>query len=316
MARILIVDDEPSLRLVLQRTLEIEGYEVVSVADGFRAMTWLRQESPDLVLLDMRMPEMSGVEVVRWMRKNYRTASVPVIFLTARVGQQERLDGLLAGANDYITKPYEKDELLTRIRNTLDLQRMQRQASPLTGLPGNQAIEDVLADRIARGVSFAFLYVDVDNFKSYNDYYGYQRGDHAICRLADAMCKALEAITGGSGFVGHVGGDDFVALTEVGHGRGLAEDIVLRFDRMVPALYDPADAERGYVEVASRRGKPERFPLLTVTVAVVRDPGGVYEHVGSIGAVVSELKQYGKARKGSQVVTDRRIEPKQRAENG
>jgi diguanylate cyclase (GGDEF)-like protein len=306
MARIMVVEDEPDLRLILKRQLEKEGYEVFTAEDGLRALELLATESIDLALLDIMMPRMDGLEVMRRMRENYRTAVIPVILLTARSDHHDKLLGLTEGATDYLTKPYEHDELAARVKNTLELSRRQRSASPLTGLPGNQTIQEETLRTITRRAPFASLYIDLDNFKSYNDYYGYQRGDEVICRTSAILCDTLDEMCAGKGFVGHVGGDDFVVLTTVEAGLPLARTVVARFDAMIPALYDEADRRRGHLEVANRQGEVETFPIVSMTVAVALDEGGRYEHVGSLGAVISELKRFGKLQPGSVVVPDRR----------
>lgn len=306
MAQILVVDDEPHLRLILRRQLEGEGYTVDTADDGFQAIEFLEGATPDLVILDIMMPRMDGIDVMRWMKKNYRTASIPVIFLTARSDQTEKVAGLVEGANDYLTKPYEKAELTARIRNTLEFSQRQRQASPLTGLPGNAAIQEELARRIDARASYGLIHVDIDGFKCYNDFYGYQRGDYVIRRTCAIIVEEAGTMGGDSTFVGHVGGDDFVLITDYDLGVPLAERIATRFDEIVPGLYDEGDRRREYIEVANRRGVPERFPFMTITIAVALDEGGRYGHVGEVGAVISELKRHGKTQVRTIVVADRR----------
>ncbi len=307
MARILVVDDEPHLRRILEKQLTNEGYDVLVAEGGREAIARLESESVDLVLLDIMMPEMDGIEVLRRMKAHYRTSSVPVIFLTARSRQEDKLAGLIEGANDYLTKPYEQDELIARVRNTLAFARLQRQASPLTGLPGNQVIQDETLRRITEREPFAFLHIDLDGFKSYNDYYGYQRGDQVISRTAALLCDTLEEVGEKEGFVGHVGGDDFVMMLALERGIPVANAVLERFDAMIRELYDPIDRERGYIAVTNRQGERQEFPFVAITIAVALDEGGRYGHVGSLGAVVSELKRFGKEQPGSIVVHDRRV---------
>lgn len=306
MANILVVDDEPHLRLILRKQLEGEGYGVETAEDGFEAIAILERETPDLVILDIMMPRMDGIDVMRWMKKNYRTAAIPVIFLTARSGVDDKVAGLVAGANDYLTKPYEKAELTARVKNTLDFSLLQRQASPLTGLPGNAMIQEELSRRIAAHTPFSLIHADIDGFKCYNDHYGYQRGDDVIQRTAALIVDIADSVGGDDAFVGHVGGDDFVLITDRASGIALAREIARRFDVLSPGLYDPPDRARAYIEVPNRRGILERFPFMTITVAVARADAGRYDHVGEIGAVITELKQHGKTKSGSVVVADRR----------
>src|SRR5262249_53088781 len=164
--RILIADDEPDIRLVLRTRLELEGFSVIEARDGAEAVRVAQTETPDLIVLDVMMPEMDGVEVCNRLRASFNTRNIPVIMLTARAGRDDKLSGLTQGANDYITKPFDLNELTQRVRNTLDWSRQQRSASPLTGLPGNHSINDEIRRRLADERSFALLQIDIDHFKA------------------------------------------------------------------------------------------------------------------------------------------------------
>ena len=168
--RILIADDEPDIRLVLRTRLELEGFAVIEARDGAEAVRVAQTETPDLIVLDVMMPEMDGVEVCNRLRASFNTRNIPVIMLTARAGRDDKIAGLTKGANDYITKPFDLNELTQRVRNTLDWSRQQRSASPLTGLPGNHSINDEIRRRLADQRSFALLQIDIDHFKAFNDY--------------------------------------------------------------------------------------------------------------------------------------------------
>src|SRR5262249_26299245 len=155
--RILVVDDEKHIRRVLSLQLQSHGYRVENASNGLEALEMVQVDPPDLILLDVMMPQMDGYEVTRRIRENQRTANIPIIILTAKDHLQEKVQGLDRGANDYVTKPFAMSEVLLRIRNVLRWSRLQREANPLTGLPGNTAIEQELDHRIRDGSPFAFV---------------------------------------------------------------------------------------------------------------------------------------------------------------
>jgi len=306
--RILIAEDEINLREVLFIQLEHAGYEVIEAQDGQQAMDKAIHTQPDLILLDVMMPHLNGFEVCRKLRASLVTRHIPVIMLTAKAEADDKIVGLEGGANDYITKPWSHRELLLRIQNMLEWSRQQRSASPLTGLPGNVSINEEIKHRIGLDQPFAMLQIDIDFFKAFNDHYGYTRGDQAIQSLARILTDAAQ-IHGSGNFVGHIGGDDFVVLTRPEHAELLANDIIAAFNESVGALYDAEDRERGWVQVPNRRHVEERFPLMTLTIALVSTDRMPVSHLAQLVDVAQELKAHGKGITGSVVVGERRRVP-------
>ncbi|RKZ11894.1 diguanylate cyclase response regulator [bacterium] len=305
-ARILVADDEPHIRRILQFLLEQEGFEVHLVADGEEAWKAVAGFHPDLVLLDVMMPKMDGYSVLKIIRAGFETSRLPVIMLTAKGEDSDKVRGLQGGANDYVIKPFNHEELILRVRNLLEATQREREANPLTGLPGNRAIEREIQERLSGQRHFACMYVDVDRFKSFNDQYGYSRGDRAISFLAGVLVGCTQKYGKARDFVGHVGGDDFVVVTECENARVLARHIIEEFDSGVSGLHDPQDVERGYLEVESRDGRIRRFPLITLTVALVAEAQGRYEHPAELSDVMAELKRFGKIQIDSAVACERR----------
>jgi PleD family two-component response regulator len=304
--RILIAEDELNLRQVLSLQLQNAGYEVIEAEDGKVALETAQRVFPDLVLLDVMMPQVDGHEVCRQLRASYVTRHIPIIMLTARGEEEARITGLEGGANDYITKPWGRRELLLRIKNALEWSRQQRSASPLTGLPGNHSINEELKRRLSKGTPFAMLQIDIDFFKSFNDHYGYTRGDQAIQTLARIILDAAHKPGGGDDFVGHIGGDDFVLLTEPERAEAVGEEIIAGFNRAVRELYDPEDRDRGSIEVPNRRHVTERFPLMSLTIALVSTDRMPVSHLAELIDVAQELKTHGKGIPGSVLVGERR----------
>jgi diguanylate cyclase (GGDEF)-like protein len=302
---ILVVEDDAAIRRILEYQLQKAGYSVLTAEDGETGLFLARKHEPDLLLLDVMLPRLDGHEVCRQIRQDYRIGQTPIIMLTARSSVKDRVAGLAQGANDYLMKPYDQEEMLVRVKNTLTLARKQREANPLTGLPGNSAIESELNRRLATQEDFAFLYVDIDNFKGFNDTYGYAKGDEAIRMLAGILTEAIHD-TGHEGFAGHVGGDDFVMVAPIGVAEDVARRTVKAFDLLKERLFRREDWERGHLSVLDRQGSELRIPLMSLTVAIVVNEGQRYTHVGQISDAAFELKKYGKTFQGSTVVKERR----------
>ena len=303
--RILIAEDEHHLREVLKFQLEAAGFEVIAAEDGQQAVDLALEHLPDVILSDVMMPHADGFEVTRRLRATYATRHIPIILLTAKAEAEDKVTGLQGGANDYVTKPWQHRELVLRIRNVLEWSRQQRSASPLTGLPGNLSINEEIENRLAKGEPFAFLQLDIDFFKAFNDRYGYARGDHAIQSVARILMEVVQRHGEGS-FVGHIGGDDFVVLTRPDIAAGVGNEIIAAFDAAVPSLYDPDDRERGDIEVHNRRHVLERFPLMSLTVALVRTDRMPVSHLAQLTDIAQELKAHGKSMSGSVLVGERR----------
>jgi diguanylate cyclase (GGDEF)-like protein len=305
--RILIAEDDTNIRHVLRVQLEGAGYEVITADNGIKALEEVTRQAPDLILLDIMMPKLDGYEVCRRLKADFHTSKVPIIMLTAKSTENDKVDGLEIGANDYLTKPYSSKELLARVKGLLQWSNSEREANPLTGLPGNISIEKELKRRFELGQPFVFAICDVDDFKEYNDYYGYVRGDQGIKMTASVITDAVQELGNDEDFIGHIGGDDFVFISTPDKADIIAERITAEFDLRVKFLYDEADRRKGYIEVQNRRGEVERFGPMTITIGLVDSQSHKIEHVAQVGAIAAELKAYGKSLPGSVVVKERRM---------
>ncbi len=311
---ILVVEDEQFYRRRLEAELAGVGYRVRTAASGEEAIAAIKERVPDLVLLDMRMPGMDGTEVCRRLKRSTRTVSVPVIMLTVVEGIDEKVEALRSGANDYLIKSNcTMGELTARVKNALDLRDINRDASPLTQLPGNAEIERQLRRRVAGAVPFVYLSIDLDDFKAFNDLYGHLQGDHLILATSDMLRRQVEEQGDPTAFIGHVGGDDFIVMCSPEVAPGLAAACARGFDEIIGQHVEDRERKRGFIEVVGRTGKAERHRLTSLTVAGVGGTGQVFDHVGYLSARAAELKRIAKARarrgergEGSCVVWDRR----------
>jgi diguanylate cyclase (GGDEF)-like protein len=303
---VLVVDDDPFIARLLEIELRAAGYNVRVASDGEMALGIAREWLPELVLADVMMPNMDGFELTRNLRQDSKTSMVSVIMLTARGLSADKLEGFSVGADDYIVKPFDTPELLARIRGVLRRSKEMRAQSPLTGLPGNVRIENEIETRVKASGSFAILYADIDNFKSFNDHYGFMRGDEVIQWAARLIQDVTLEAAGPEAFVGHVGGDDFVVVCLAEQAEDLARRLIARFDLEAPDLYDPEDRERRCIEVANRLGEVQAFPLVTISIGIATTARRVFSHYAEAVAVASEMKAYTKATRGSSFAVDRR----------
>jgi len=303
--RILVADDDRDIGRFVELNLTLEGFDVELVHDGAEALRRAIADPPDLIVLDVMMPVMDGVEVVRRLRAQAATAAVPVVMLTAKSLSADKVVGLTAGADDYIVKPFDTLELVARVRTTLRRTADNRAVSPLTGLPGNHRIDIEIASRAALGKPYAVCHVDLDEFKSFNDAYGFLRGDELLLALSQCLLDVASNEGDPPVFVGHVGGDDFVAVCTPEQAEPMCDELVKVFDAVVPGFYEADDLSRGFLEVTDRRGELRQHPLVSVSVGVAVYTGGDRDHRAVIAAA-SEMKGVAKTQTGSVVAVDRR----------
>jgi diguanylate cyclase (GGDEF)-like protein len=306
--RVLVVDDDRNLRKIISTNLELAGFHVEVAADGPEALGKIEEAQPDVVLLDLMMPHMDGYEVARRIRAhpNPTVSNVPIIILTAKSETDDKLRGFEAGADDYITKPFGPQELLARVRAKIRRVEADSSLSPLTRLPGNLSIEAELRRRLDAHEPFSVLYLDLDHFKAFNDVYGFTHGDEAIQLLARITVDAVHRRGTPGDFVGHIGGDDFIVATQPDRGEEIAQAIVDEFDEKIRDLYSAKDLRAGYIETRDRRGTLNRFPIMTLSIAVVANDQGQLTNYAQVGEAAADLKRYAKSISGSVFVKDKR----------
>lgn len=303
---VLVCDDDPDIRRTIEFSLKLEGFTVATAADGEKALAAAQELQPDLILLDVMMPKLDGYEVCERLRADSRTKYTSIIMLTAKTLSADRVVGLTAGADDYIIKPFDATELLARVKSTLRRVRDMRALNPLTQLAGNVQVQAELTDRVRTGEPFALLYADLDNFKAFNDHYGFLRGDEAIKLLARSIGEAVRRHGDGRAFVGHVGGDDFVVILAPGAVEPVCQDLIEAWDGEIGSLYDSEDLERGYILVKDRRDQMNYFPVMTMTVGVATNGHRPLTSHWEASEIAAEMKQFAKREPKSCYAIDRR----------
>jgi diguanylate cyclase (GGDEF)-like protein len=304
--RVLVVEDDPDITRMLIGLLKSEGLEVVVASNGEEALEAAHTAQPDVILLDLMIPKITGIEVCKRLRSDPMLRRIGIIMLTARTSTEDAVEGLRSGADDYVTKPFDPDELMERLRSVLRRSLEMVAANPLSGLPGNRHVKELLVQLIASQNEFALMHVDVDHFKAFNDHYGVLRGDLAIKLLARCVSEAVAEHALGDAFVGHIGGDDFVAIVKPDEAEPVARDLIHRWDRSVRGLYDQVDLEKGFIEIEDRRGELLRFPPMTISIGIVSSAQRVLRDHLEAADAAGELKEAAKRAQKSSFAVDRR----------
>ena len=233
MSYLLFADDNEDMRHMVRDLLESSGHEIGLAADGPSALASVGTRIPDLLILDLNMPGLSGYDVCRAVKRNPGTSRVPILMLTAQSSVEHKLEGFEAGADDYLPKPFDARELRARVSALLRLVRREADRNPTSGLPGGHAIDEELLSRVGRKETFAVCYIDLDNFKPFADHFGFAVADDVIRDTGDAIRHAVSAVGTGDDFVGHIGGDDFIVITSPARADDVAQECAVRFRDVV-----------------------------------------------------------------------------------
>ncbi len=304
--KILVIDDEQALIEIVKEILEDKGFDVFTALEAEPGFQKALEVKPDLILLDVKLGASSGYEVCRRIKDDPNLRFIPVIMLTGRDLVRDELDGFKAGADDYITKPFKPNLLMARITSAMERSARDLDANSLTHLPGNRRIIDEMQKRIDARQKFSVLYLDLNNFKAFNDRYGFIRGDDAIKLTAGIVGKQLSKFKKAATFLGHVGGDDFVAVVDTHDVNELCTNILKDFDFQIPVLYDEDDRRKKSISSVDRKGNKAEIPIMGLAIAVVTNQVKEFKHPGEISFIAGDLKKWAKSKEGSNFVVDRR----------
>lgn len=293
-----MIDDDPDLRMTVEIQLHLKGYRVETAdtaASGIRTAVAVK---PDIVLLDIGLPDQGGLEVIKELRSRFTTACAGIIMLTALSEQSVMRQAVAAGADDYILKPYDPEELYNRIEMVRERTARNLERNPLTGLPGNNLIHKELQHRIDQGTPFALGYVDIDNFKAFNDRYGPEMGDKSISILSATLSDVVHSSGNENDFIGHIGGDDFVFLTTPDKIEVLCDAMFKMFEQRTSPLYAPEDLARGGIEAEGRDGVTRFFPRSSLSVGAASSVHSRIEKPQRAFELATQAKHGAKSRVG------------------
>ena len=304
-AKILLADDSHAIRFLVSEILTNAGFTVIEAEDGQEAIDKTYKENPDLLILDYEMPHKTGFDVVREVRSRTGYLHTPIIIFTAVSDKSTKLEGLGLDIDDYLTKPADEDEIVARVKLLLKRNKQKMDCNPLTRLPGNPSIQARVEQEIASGRTFAVLYCDLNNFKSFNDKYGFEAGDRVLKTESQIIVSA--AMQDPASFVGHIGGDDFIVVCSFNKADAIAREITTKTDAVAPSFYNEEDRTNGYMISTNRKGETDKFNFLSIGIGIVHNTKKPLTSFAMVSNIGSELKCLAKKHEnGSFYVMDRR----------
>ena len=302
---IYIIDNTQSVLNVLKQIFKNDvDYQFSSVKT--EELNFALKNIPDMIIIDEDTIDIDIVELCKNIRENEDNSITPIVVISSNWEKEHRIKILEQSIEYFIIKPVDQEYLYFTIKNILKLLQNNRRISPLTGLPGNVQIQAEMKKRLLNKERFAMFYFDLDNFKAYNDTYGFANGDEIIKFTARTIVDNIHNIGMDNSFIGHIGGDDFVAITGAADYEKICRDIISDFDTYVLGYYNDEDVEKGYIEVANRRGIIEQFPLTSISIGVVEVTPGRFKNTLEIGEVGAQVKNQAKSIMGSTYIVNRR----------
>jgi len=302
---IYVIEDNKKLTKKLEKIFENEKEYIFTdvnsnyIEEGIKTI-------PDLIIIDEDSIKEDIIKICDTIRNFHENLITPIVVISSNIDKEHRLNILKSNVEYFIKSPMDDEYIYYTIRNIIRLMSNNRKVSPLTGLPGNIQIQVELRKRLLKKEEFNVLYFDLDNFKEYNDTYGFLKGDEVIKFTAKTILKIMHQYKLEDSFVGHIGGDDFVGIISDVDYEKLCQDIITTFDICIKEYFDKEDLERGYLEVENRKGIIEQFPITAISIGVVQVHPGEYENPLEIGEVGAQVKHLAKTQLGSAYEINRR----------
>lgn len=290
-ARLLIVEDDPDISNMLRIYFTGQNYDVDAAMRGHDALDKTRQNMPHLIVLDIMLPDIDGFEVCRHLRTNTRTSHVPIIFLTQKDERSDRLAGLELGADDYITKPFDIEELKLRVQRAIARAEIQNLTDPRSGLPSGRMIEDQLR-RIIRQDKWALMDIRINYFDAFKEVYGFVAADDVLRFAAMLMGEVVDELGSNQDFIGHAGGDNFIIITSEDAASQIRQKIKTRFAQEVLSNYNFMDREQGFIITPDSTGQPVQVPLMTLAIGMVSPSQNDFADIREITELAAESRRH------------------------
>jgi PleD family two-component response regulator len=289
-ARLLIVEDDHDISNMLKIYFTGLGYDVDAAIRGGEALEKTKHVLPHLIVLDIMLPDIDGYEVCRTLRTNTRTSHIPVIFLTQKDERSDRLQGLELGADDYITKPFDIEELKLRVQGAIRRSERESLTDPRSGLPAGRLIEEQLR-RIIRETGWAYTDVRINDFDAFKDVYGFVASDDVLRFAAMVLGEVLDELGTSGDFIGHAGGDNFIIITREESADSIRQRLKARFADEVQTHYNFMDRQQGFILAPKAEGQPEKFPLMTLAVGIVSPSQQQFADIREITELAAEARR-------------------------
>jgi DNA-binding response OmpR family regulator len=291
--RILVVEDDFDISNMLRIYFGGQGYEVQVAPRGGDALNATKRQLPNLILLDIMLPDMNGYDVCRELRTTSRTSHIPIIFLTQKDERSDRITGLELGADDYIIKPFDIEELKLRVQNALAAANRQTQIDSKSNLPSGRLIEDHLRALMQSQRAWTYIDLKINNFDAFTDIYGFVAGDEVLRFVALLVGEVIESHGTADDYAGHPGRDNFIVITHADDTESFKENVVNLFNEQVKQHYSFIDRERGYVLVPDPVYGEKQVPLMSLSVGSVSTLTNRFSDIREITELAAEDRRRG-----------------------
>lgn len=289
--RLLIVEDDADISKMLRIYFSGQQYAVEIAARGSEALEKTRHNLPNLIVLDIMLPDIDGFEVCQNLRTNMRTSHVPIIFLTQKDERSDKLQGLELGADDYITKPFDIEELKLRVQRAITRSEQQSLTDPRSGLPSGRLIEEQLR-RAIRKSEWAFMDIRINYYEAFKEVYGFVAGDDVLRFMAMLLGEVVDEVGTPEDFIGHPGGDNFIVLCAEPVAAAIRQQLKTRFTEQVLSHYNFLDREQNYITTVNERGQAVQTPLMTLSVGIVSPSRHQFSDIREITELAAEARRY------------------------
>jgi PleD family two-component response regulator len=296
-ARLLVVEDDIDIGNMLKIYFNGMDFDVDVAVRGSDALEKTKQVLPHLIVLDIMLPDIDGYEVCRNLRTNMRTSHIPVIFLTQKDERSDKLQGLELGADDYITKPFDIEELKLRVMGAIRRSERESLTDPRSGLPAGRLIENRLRE-IIRQKGWALLDARINNFEPFKDVYGFVAGDDVLRFTSMLLGEVVDELGTTSDFIGHAGGDNFIIITTEEKAEVIKARLKERFDTEVQTHYNFMDRQQGFVQAPTAEGTTVRVPFMTMSIGIVSPSAHSFADIREITELAAEARRQDSAAGG------------------
>jgi len=289
-ARLLVVEDDVDIGNMLKIYFSGMDFDVDVAVRGSDALEKTKQVLPHLIVLDIMLPDIDGYEVCKNLRTNMRTSHIPVIFLTQKDERSDKLQGLELGADDYITKPFDIEELKLRVQGAIKRSERESLTDPRSGLPAGRLIENRLRE-IIREKGWALLDARINNFEPFKDVYGFVAGDDVLRFTSMLIGEVVDEFGTTSDFIGHAGGDNFIIITTEEKAEAMKNRLKDRFDNEVQTHYNFMDRQQGFVQAPTSDGTTVKVPFMTMSVGIVSPSAHSFADIREITELAAEARR-------------------------
>jgi len=304
--KIVIADDDAELAAVMAQRLGNEKFECIIASDGEQAFHITKHELPDIIILDIMLPKMSGYEVCRRMQRDPQLYTVPILVLTGLSDEPEVLHALEQGADDVATKPFRFDNLIQKVRGLMAMGNSLNQLHPIFGLAGTDAIKRHINHRLARDDQLAVCYVDILHSKAFRSVHGAERYLEAVKLGGETLKETREGFEFYDSFIGFMGGQDFVAVMNMDQYEPYCRTALSNFDQRVSSFYRPVERKQGYIIYNDGKGHEGKAPLMKMSIGVVHNEEREFHSARRIFEILTQLKSKIKQDSQGGLFVDRR----------